>query len=90
MTTNTVDHMPQAFLDSCKLVELPESSINHLTSKGHALLHAAMPRVDANVWAEVLDKQLHRMSKQGQTMSLRKLKRLVDRLTAAQNQPLLQ
>ncbi|MFT5799042.1 MAG: hypothetical protein ACI84R_003111 [Candidatus Azotimanducaceae bacterium] len=90
MTTNTIDHMPQAFLDRCKLVELPEPSINHLTSKGHALLHAAMPSVDANVWAEVLDKQLHRMSRQGQNMSFRKLKRLVDKLTTAQNQPLLQ
>ena len=90
MTTNMIEHMPQAFLDRCKLVELPEPSINHLTSKDHALLHAAMPREDANAWSEVLDKQLYKMSKQGQNMSLRKLKRLVDRLTPAQNQPLLQ
>lgn len=85
MTTNTIEHMPQAFLDRCKLVELPEPSINHLTSKGHALLHAALDREDANTWSEVLDMQLHKMSRQGRNMSLRKLKRLVDKLTAAQN-----
>lgn len=87
MTTNSIDHMPQAFLDRCKLIELPEPTVDQLITKGLDLLRATIPPEDANAWGRVLENQLRTMSGKGQAMSLRKLRRLVERLTEAYYRP---
>jgi hypothetical protein len=89
MTTNTVDHIPQAFLDRCKLVELPEPSLSQLVIKGREMLGSAMPKADVEAWSGALESQLHVMSRQGQGMSLRKLKRLTSKLVEMRNRPQL-
>jgi hypothetical protein len=89
MTTNSIDHMPQAFLDRCTLVELPEPSVSQLAAKGRELLGAAMPKADVKGSSHVLARQLSTANNHVKGMSLRGLKRLVDKLVEMQNRPRL-
>lgn len=73
MTANTIDHMPQAFLDRCTLVELPEPSVSQLAAKGLELLGAAMPDADVKGASHVLARQLSTANNHGTAMSVRGL-----------------
>ena len=72
------------------LVELAELSVPQFTAKGRELLGVAIPNTDAKGWSDALQHQLQRVTaKRGQGMSLRGLKRLVDKLAEMQNRPKL-
>jgi hypothetical protein len=86
-TTNTIDHMPQTFLAHRTLVELPEPRVSLLAANGREVLGAAMPDTDVKGWSDLLARQLNVANRHGQGMSLRGLKRLVDKLVEMQNRP---
>jgi hypothetical protein len=85
MTANSIDRMPQTFLDRCTLVELPQPSVFQLAAKGRELLGAAMPNADVKGASHVLARQLSTANNHGKSMQLRRLKRLVDKLAEMQN-----
>jgi hypothetical protein len=49
-----------------------------------------MPDADVKEWSDVLARQLSTANNHGKAMSLRGLKRLVDKLVEMQNRPRLQ
>ncbi|UWR27934.1 hypothetical protein K3757_08355 [Sulfitobacter sp. S223] len=89
MTANTIDRMPQAFLDRCTLVELTEPSVSQLAAKGRELLGAAMPDADVKGTSHVLARPLSTANNHGKSLSLRGLKRLGDKLVEMQDRPRL-
>ena len=76
MTANTIDRMPQAFLDRCTLVELPEPSVSQLAAEGRELLGAAMPDADVKGASHVLARQLSTANNHGKRHCASKQRRL--------------
>jgi len=89
MTTNSIDRMPTAFLDRCKVIRLESPSFDHLAAAGTRLLRDRLPDHLHDLGGELLIDGLHRLEKNHARVSLRQIERMVETLVEGLSSPML-
>ncbi|KIN64893.1 ATPase central domain-containing protein [Sulfitobacter noctilucicola] len=89
MTTNSVDHMPAAFLDRCKIIRLDTPSFDHLAAAGTRLLRDRLLDDQHDLGGELLNEGLRMLEKKHARVSLRQVERMVETLVEGLSNPRL-
>lgn len=89
MTTNSIDRMPAAFLDRCKIIRLDTPSFDHLARAGALLLRDHLPDHQHDIGIELLNEGLRRLEKRHARMSLRQVERMVETVVEGLSSPML-
>ncbi|WP_376870191.1 AAA family ATPase [Albirhodobacter sp. R86504] len=89
MTTNSIDRMPAAFLDRCKIIRLETPGFDHLASAGCRLLHDSLPEDQRDLGVALLREALHKLGKKHMRVSLRQVERMVETVVEGLSSPML-
>jgi len=89
MTTNSVDRMPAAFLDRCKIIRLETPSFDHLAAAGRQLLRDSLPEDQRELGNALLREALHKLGKKHVRVSLRQLERMAETVVEGLSSPML-
>lgn len=89
MTTNSIERMPAAFLDRCKVIRLETPSFHHLAAAGTCLLHNRLPEGQRDLGGELLHDALIRLGEKHVRVSLRHVERMVDTVVEGLSRPKL-
>lgn len=88
MTTNSIDHLPDAFLDRCKVVELGRPTEEQIVDVGQRMITARLDGEWRDLAAGLLRKNLQDRARHA-SISLRGVERLVERIQEAVSRPRL-
>lgn len=89
MTTNSIDRMPAAILDRCKVIRLEPPNFNHLAAAGRQLLRDSLPEDQRDLAGELLNEGLRRLGQRNVRISLRQLERMVETVIEGLSSPRL-
>lgn len=89
MATNSVDRMPAAFLDRCKIIRLETPSFDHLAAAGTHLLRDRLPDHQFDLGTELLNEALRNLEKRHARVSLRQVERMVETVVEGLSSPRL-
>lgn len=89
MTTNSVNRMPAAFLDRCKVVRLDNPTLDHLMEAGRVMITKRLPQQLWDVGYEAIENGLRKWASQHTRISLRMVERMSDSITEVLNRPRL-
>ncbi len=89
MTTNSIDHLPDAFLDRCKLVRLAGPTMDQLMHVGREMIAARLPDALWETGREAIENGLRNCSAQHSRISLRMVERMADSITEMLSRPRL-
>lgn len=89
MTTNSIDRMPAAFLDRCKIIRLETPSFDHLAAAGCQLLRDRLPDDLHDLGGELLNEGLRKLEKKHVRVSLRQVERMVETVVEGLSSPML-
>lgn len=89
MTTNSIDRMPAAFLDRCKVIRLETPSFDHLAAAGNQLLRNSLPEGHREIGNALLCEALHKLKKRHVRVSLRQVERMVETVVEGLSVPTL-
>ncbi len=78
MTTNSIDQMPAAFLDRCKVIRLETPSMKHLAAAGTQLLRDRLPEDQRDIGCDLLQDALRSLDARQARVSLRCIERMVE------------
>jgi hypothetical protein len=78
MTTNSIDQMPAAFLDRCKIIRLETPSLAHLAAAGTQLLRDRLPEDQRDIGCDLLQDALRSLDARQARVSLRCIERMVE------------
>lgn len=89
MTTNSLDRIPTAFLDRCKVVSLEYPSLEQLIVIGRNMIYQRLPETLQDAGQEAIEDGLQRWFSQHRRVSLRMVERMADRISEILNRPRL-
>ena len=89
MTTNSLDRMPSAFLDRCKVVRLGDPTLEQLMVIGRDMISQRLPDTLQDAGQEAIVDGLQQWSSQHRRVSLRMVERMADRISEILNRPRL-
>jgi ATP-dependent Lon protease len=89
MTTNSIDRMPSAFLDRCKVIRLETPRFDHLACAGCRLLHDSLPEDQRDLGDALLREALQKLRKKHVRVSLRQVERMVESVIEGLSNPML-
>lgn len=89
MTTNSIDHLPDAFLDRCKVVEPGRPTEDQLLEAGQRMIAARVDEDRHEVATGLLRESLQGRLRHHARVSLRGVERLVEQVQEAVNKPRL-
>ncbi len=89
MTTNSIDRMPAAFLDRCKVIRLETPSYDQLATVGAHLLRDFLPEDQHDLGSELLNEGLRRLERKRAHASLRQVERMVETVVEGLSSPRL-
>lgn len=89
MTTNSIDRMPPAFLDRCKVVQLGDLTLEQLKDVGRSMMAARLPEDLLHAGQSAIENGLYRLSSGHRRISLRMVERMADSISEILNRPRL-
>jgi hypothetical protein len=89
MTTNSVDHMPQAFLDRCMVIEIGDPTLEHLVFAGKSMIAARLPEDLRELGEDAMEDGIHHWAVKKNRISLRMVERMADTVTDFLTRPQL-
>jgi ATP-dependent Lon protease len=89
MTTNSIERMPAAFLDRCKIIRLESPGFDHLATAGARLFHNRLPDHQHDLGGELLNEGLRKLGQKHARVSLRQVERMVETVVEGLSSPRL-